>query len=79
MTGEGTPWYYANGFRVLVSRTEIRLVWLQDKREVVALWLPRAVVEALLPALEQALAQQDKQTETAQAAARESETNAALE
>ncbi len=79
MTGEGTPWYYANGFRVLVSRTEIRLVWLQDEREVVALWLPRAVVEALLPALEQALTQQERQTETAQTSEGTASTNAALE
>ncbi len=43
-----------NGFRVLVSRTEIRLVWLQDEKEAVVLWLPRAVAEALVPALKQA-------------------------
>lgn len=55
---EDQGWLYVNGFRVLVSRTEIRLVWLQDEKEVVELWLPPAVVEALVPALEQTLAQQ---------------------
>jgi len=52
-----------NGFRVLVSRTEIRLVWLQDEKEAVVLWLPRAVAEALVPALKQALAQQEQAAE----------------
>ncbi len=57
---EGQGWLYVNGFRVLVSRTEIRLVWLQDDQEAVVLWLPRAVAEALVPALEHALAQQSQ-------------------
>ena len=57
---EGPGWLYVNGFRVLVSRTEIRLVWLQDEKEAVVLWLPRAVAEALVPALQQALAQQEQ-------------------
>ena len=52
-----------NGFRVLVSRTEIRLVWLQDEKEAMVLWLPRAVAEALVPALQQALAQQEQTAE----------------
>ena len=60
---EGQGWLYVNGFRVLVSRTEIRLVWLQDDQEAVVLWLPRAVAEALVPALEQALAQQEQAAE----------------
>ncbi len=76
---EGRGWLYVNGFRVLVSRTEIRLVWLQDDQEAVVLWLPRAVAEALVPALEQALAQQERQTETAQASEGTASTNTALE
>jgi len=60
---EGQGWQYVNGFRVLVSRTEIRLVWLQDEKEAVVLWLPREVAKALVPALEQALAQQEQPAE----------------
>jgi len=60
---EGQGWLYVNGFRVLVSRTEIRLVWLQDEKEAMVLWLPREVVEALVPALEQALAQYEQSAE----------------
>ena len=63
MNGRESNWHYVNGFRVLVSQTEIRLVWLQDDQEAVVLWLPRAVAEALVPALEQALAQQEQAAE----------------
>ncbi len=34
---ESQGWQYVNGFRVLVSRTEIRLVWLQDEKEAMVL------------------------------------------
>ena len=49
--------YYTNGFRVLVSPTEIRIVWLQDETEILTLWLPPVVAQALVPALTQALGQ----------------------
>ena len=49
--------YYTNGFRVLVSPTEIRIVWLQDETEILTLWLPPVVAQALISALTQALGQ----------------------